>query len=126
MKPFKLFVSMPMNGKTAEEIDTQMKQAHQAAERIVGAPLVLLATVFDMPKGTHPLQYIARSIELLAEADVAYFCDGWEQARGCCIEWMCAREYGVYRIEAYDALLKMRHCPVCGSPLRKHRRRDDA
>ena len=118
MKSLKLFVSMPMKGKTAEEIAEQMKQAHQAAERIVHKPLTLLNTVFDLPEGTSPLRYIAESIMALSKADVAYFCEGWEQARGCRIEWMCAREYGVDRIEQYDAMLKMRHCPTCGNPLK--------
>lgn len=119
MKSLKLFVSMPMKGKTAEEIAEQMKQAHQAAERIVHKPLILLNTVFDMPEGTSPMRYIAESIMALSKADVAYFCDGWEQARGCRIEWMCAREYGLDRIEPYEAMLKMRHCPTCGNPLQR-------
>lgn len=118
VKPLKLFVSVPMNGKAVAEIVEQMKQAHQAAERIVGVPLVLLDTVFDLPEGTRPLGYIAESIKMLAEADVAYFCDGWERARGCRIEWMCARDYGVHRIESsLESVLRLRCCPTCGSKM---------
>ena len=98
VKPLKLFVSMPMNGKTEQEIAEHMQQAHKDAERITHTPLVLLDTVFDLPEDAKPLDYIGESIKKLAEADVAYFCDGWEQARGCRIEWMCARDYGVDRI----------------------------
>lgn len=119
MKPLNLFVSMPMHGKTDEEIAEQMAQAHRDAERITRVPLNLLNTVFDLPEGASPLAYTGESIKKLAEADVAYFCEGWEQARGCCVEWMCAREYGVDRIEPYEAMLKMRHCPTCGGPLPK-------
>mgnify|MGYP002518421433 CR=1 FL=1 len=125
MKPLKLFVSMSMSGKTNEEIAAQMKQAHQEAERIVHMPLVLLNTVFDLPEGTSPLRYIAESIMKLSEADIAYFCDGWEQSRGCRVEWMCAREYCMDRIEQYDAMLKMRHCPTCGELLRTQKRLEE-
>jgi hypothetical protein len=38
---------------------------------------------------------------LLASADVAYFAKGWEEARGCRIENICAIEYGIDVIEDY-------------------------
>lgn len=40
-------------------------------------------------------------MELLADADVAYFARGWESARGCRIENQCAIEYGIDTIEDY-------------------------
>ena len=48
------------------------------------------------------LEHLAKSLELLAGADVAYFCKGWEQARGCRIEHECARAYGIMIIEEGD------------------------
>lgn len=119
MKPLKLFVSMPMNGKTEQEIAEQMRHAHKDAERITHTPLVLLDTVFDLPEDAKPLDYIGESIKKLAEADVAYFCDGWEQARGCRIEWMCARDYGVDRIDLLESVTRLVHCPTCGNLLGK-------
>jgi hypothetical protein len=38
---------------------------------------------------------LAKSLELLSTADVAYFAKGWEEARGCRIENTCAIEYGI-------------------------------
>ena len=38
---------------------------------------------------------LGKSIELLAQADVVYFCDGWEYARGCKIEHDAAVAYGL-------------------------------
>jgi len=35
----------------------------------------------------------------LSTADVAYFAEGWDEARGCKIEHECAVEYGINRIE---------------------------
>lgn len=45
------------------------------------------------------MKYLAKSLELLADADVAYFAKGWESARGCRIENQCAIEYGIDTIE---------------------------
>ena len=40
-----------------------------------------------------------KEISKLAEADVAYFAPGWEDARGCRIEHQCAINYGIEIIE---------------------------
>lgn len=47
------------------------------------------------------MKYLAKSLELLVDADVAYFAKGWESARGCRIENQCAIEYGIDTIEDY-------------------------
>ena len=41
------------------------------------------------------LFYLARSLEEMAYCDIAYFCKGWEKARGCRIEHEAAKEYGL-------------------------------
>lgn len=45
----------------------------------------------DAPEGVDGgVWYLGKSIELLAQADVAYFVKGWYKARGCLIENECA------------------------------------
>lgn len=52
---------------------------------------------------TKGLYYLGKSLELLATADVAFFCKGWPEYRGCRVEHTCAIEYGVETvIEDYD------------------------
>lgn len=46
----------------------------------------------------NPLEYLARSIADLAKADVAYFAKGWDEKRGCKIEYECATQYGIATI----------------------------
>lgn len=89
----KLFVSMPMNGLTDEEIRTGMADARAEAERIMGQPMELLKTVFDFSEDTHPLVYLGESLKKMAEADVVYFHLGWKQARGCFVEHIAAVKY---------------------------------
>ena len=41
------------------------------------------------------LWYLGKSLELLSGADIAVFAKGWRNARGCQIEFKCAKEYGI-------------------------------
>lgn len=94
----KLFISMPMNGLSDDEIRASMVDAKMEAERIIGQPVELLETVFDFPEGTHPLVYLGESLKKMAEADVVYFHCGWKQARGCFVEHIAAVKYGKHII----------------------------
>ena len=42
-----------------------------------------------------PLCFLAKSLENMSLCYVAYFCKGWENARGCRIEHAAAIEYGL-------------------------------
>ena len=96
----KLFISQPMRGKTEEEILAVREKAIKSAEKQVGEPIEVIDSFFQsVPVGVKPLWYTGESIKLLAEADVAYFAKGWDEARGCKIEHTCAVEYGIDRIE---------------------------
>ncbi len=53
----------------------------------------------DIPNDATPLWYLGKSIEFLSHADLAYFIKGWENARGCKIEHLCAITYGIGVIE---------------------------
>ena len=92
----KIFVSQPMRGKTNEEILAVREKAIASAERELGEKVEVIDSFFkDAPTEAKPLWYLAKALELLATADVAYFAKGWEEARGCRIENTCAIEYGI-------------------------------
>lgn len=42
-----------------------------------------------------PLCYLAKSLENMSLCYTAYFCKGWEDARGCRIEYDAAVAYGL-------------------------------
>ena len=42
-----------------------------------------------------PLCYVAKSLENMSLCHAAYFCKGWEKARGCRIEHEAAKAYGL-------------------------------
>ena len=99
----RLFISQPMRGKTNEEIMSIRRKAKEKAEDILGCEVKLVDSFFinafaDTDK-EKPLWYLGAAIQVLSTADVAIFCDGWQNARGCRIEHECAVEYGIKIIE---------------------------
>ena len=98
----KLFISQPMKGKTDEEILAERRKAIRSAERQLGEPIEVIDSFFQSaPADAKPLWFLGKSLELLAGADIAYFAKGWQEARGCKIENICAIEYGITVIENY-------------------------
>lgn len=96
----KLFISQPMRGKSDEEILETREQAIKEAQELVGDPVEVIDSFFQSaPTDARPLWFLGKSLELMATADVAYFAEGWQDARGCRIEHECAKEYGIDRIE---------------------------
>lgn len=92
----KLFISQPMNGKTDLEILREREQAVNVAVAILREEVEVIDTFYtDFPSNAKPLEYIARSIKDLANADIAFFADGWQEKRGCRIEKECAEQYGI-------------------------------
>ena len=98
----RLFISQPMRDKTDEEILAERERAIESAKKHLGEEVEVIDSFFkDAPHDAKPLWYLAKSLELLATADVAYFCKNWDKYRGCKIENTCAIEYGIDVIEDY-------------------------
>lgn len=99
----KLFISQPMKGKTDEEILAERQKAIKKAEEVLGEEVEMIDSFFQGAPDvkTKGLYYLGKSLELLATADVAFFCKDWQDYRGCKIENTCAIEYGVAVIEDY-------------------------
>lgn len=105
----KAMISQPMNGLTDEEIEKTRNKAIKHLERL-GYKVV--NTMFkddlysesakDRGVMSIPVYYLARSLEGMSFCDAVYFCDGWEDARGCRIEHDVAEEYGLDIIYAED------------------------
>ena len=90
----KVFISMPMAGKNREEIEHIQKETFNAVSASLENDNVELIKNFlsdDLP----PLVCLAENLKLMAMADYVAFADGWEEARGCKIERLCAEQYGI-------------------------------
>lgn len=97
----KLFISQPMRDKSDEEILSEREKAIQAARVELQEDVEVIDSYFQgAPADARPLWFLGKSLELLSTADIAYFAPGWEKARGCKIERLCADEYGIPSILA--------------------------
>lgn len=98
----KAFISQPMRDKSNEEIEAERAAAVARIKEICGDDVEVIDSFFkDAPHDAKPLWFLGKSLELLSTADVAWFCKGWENYRGCRIENQCAIEYGINVIEDY-------------------------
>ena len=97
----KLFISHPMGGLSNEEILAERKRISNKAREVITEPVEVLDSYFpdyNPQKNTH-LAFLGKAITVLADADIAYFGGDWKNARGCKIEYECAKQYGIKIIE---------------------------
>ena len=99
----KIFISQPMKGLTDEEILNKRQEIMKNAEKVIKEPVELIDSfIEDYPGEINkhiPVFYLGKSIQLLSQADIAYFGGDWRNARGCKIENEIAKQYGIEIIE---------------------------
>ena len=111
----KLFISQPMKGLSNEQIENVRESAIEAGtariKEVYGEdePVEVLESFFkDAPHDAAPLWFLGESLKMLSTADVAYFCEGWEDARGCRIENDCAIAYDLpLVVEDYSGMTRV-------------------
>lgn len=92
-----------MKDKTDKQILAERAKAIEVAKQKVGEDVEVIDSFFkDAPHDAKPLWFLAKSLELLSSADVAYFAPGWNKYRGCKIEHECAVQYGIATIESEE------------------------
>lgn len=99
----KAMLSQPMAGKTEAEIVETRERAINHLERF-GFEIVntLFTDEWYSDKSMKergvvqiPLCFLAKSLENMSLCHAAYFCKGWENARGCRLEHEAAKAYGL-------------------------------
>lgn len=99
----KAMLSQPMAGKPDEEIvATREKAIASLKERGYEIVNTLFTDEWYNTENMEkrgvvqiPLCFLAKSLENMSLCHVAYFCKGWENARGCRIEHEAAKAYGL-------------------------------
>lgn len=116
----KLFVSVPMKGRTEEEIKASIQKMKKIAEIYEGEELKLIDsyTKSTPPKDSkEAVWFLGESLKKLAQADVFIgICENYDW-NGCCIEKETAERYGIkayaiparYVIDNYNALVQKLH-----------------
>lgn len=112
----KLFVSVPMKGRTEEEIKASIQKMKKIAEIYEGEELELIDSYIEdnPPKDSkEAVWYLGESLKKLAQADVFVGIAEDYDWSGCCIERQTAEKYGLkmyivparYVIDNYYALV---------------------
>lgn len=119
----KLFVSVPMKGRTEEEIKASVQKMKKIAEICEDEELELIDSYIEdnPPKDSkEAVWYLGESLKKLAQADVFIGIDEAYDWNGCSIEKDTAYRYGIKMhivqardvIDNYNALINKLH-PVC-------------
>lgn len=99
----KAMLSQPMAGKSDNEIaatrDAAIKALNEKGYEIVNTLFTDEWYNKDQMEARGvvqiPLCFLAKSLENMSLCHAAYFCKGWENARGCKIEHDAAKAYGL-------------------------------
>lgn len=116
----KLFVSVPIKGRTEEEIKASIQKMKKIAEINEGEKLELIESYIEdnPPKDSREaVWYLGESLKKLAQADVFIGIQEHYDWSGCRIEFLTAQEYGIklytipasYVIDNYNSLLNRLH-----------------
>lgn len=103
MEKMKAMLSQPMAGKTEQEIVENRERAITALkENGYDVVNTLFTDEWYSNEAMEargvvqiPLCFLAKSLENMSLCHAAYFCKGWENARGCRIEHEAAKAYGL-------------------------------
>ena len=97
----KAMISQPMKGKTREEIEAVRNEAIAILEA-QGYEVINTWFPDSYEKADKsgellniPLWFLAQSLMKMAQCDAVYFCKGWQDTRGCLIEYEAASRYGL-------------------------------
>lgn len=92
----KFFISQKMKGRSDEEILSERHEVIEAIKKHNPKAEIIDSFFESAPDGANPLWYLSKSLELLSTADMAVFVDDCHfTSRGCRIEDVCCREYGI-------------------------------
>ena len=100
-----LFISMPMRGKTHKEI---IKTRYRAIARVkLKFPHEDITVINPLPftSGERPLPVccLADSLKRMTTADVIFFAQAWDIARGCRVEHFVACHYMPQILRVYES-----------------------
>ena len=103
MEKMKAMLSQPMAGKTEQEIiETRERAITALKENGYDVVNTLFTDEWYSNEAMEargvvqiPLCCLAKSLENMSLCHAAYFCKGWENARGCRIEHEAAKAYGL-------------------------------
>ena len=100
-KKLNVFISQPMANETYENILKVRKRISEKVKKYFNTEDItfmdsyFIEEKYKVNMKNEPLFWLSKSIELLSNSDVIVMATGWENSRGCRIEYECARLYDI-------------------------------
>ena len=102
----RVFISQPMSGEEEKYILATRERVKRNIFKLLGEDVEIIDNYFtddfrhslemeEKDVRQFDLFWLAESLAYLSEADIIYMCDGWENSKGCNIEFECAKKYGI-------------------------------
>lgn len=92
----RVFLSYPMNGKTVEEMRKMEDELCVKANEILHENFIPVSNRHcTAPEGSSRLYYLGEAIKKLDECDAIIFHDDWVNVKGCMVENLAAKLYGI-------------------------------
>lgn len=104
----KVFISLPMNGKSDAEIERDMSKGRELLRYVYGDRFVFLDSYISDDPPSHvtgdeiPKWYLWRSLKILEKADLALLMPGWEDRQSCRIEKFVAEMNRITCVKVCD------------------------
>ena len=121
-----VFISQPMSYKSKDEIlETRERIIKKVKDYFQTDDLKFMKSYFEVKHSkrlkNENLYFLSKSLKVLSKSDVIIMASGWEDSRGCRIEYECARLYDImviYEDTEYITrknLLEVDHDSVAGN-----------
>ena len=91
----KVMISQPMRGKSNKQI---RQERAELVQKLENKGYEVVDTVFEEAPADEDvaIYMLSQSIRYIGKVDGVVFMAGWEDARGCRIEYQVAQEYGKF------------------------------
>lgn len=131
----KVFLSLPMNGKDSEWIRSEKEKMIRNYDAMCGPDvkntyldtidLVMPADIFiknkDEKEIVNRIWFLSESLKIMSKCDVVLFHPEAFHAKGCCVEYCTATEYGIDEV-SLEITSRMLETYICHFTI--HSRRD--
>lgn len=92
----KIMISQPIRDKTEQQIRQEREELVEKLEQQGHKVIDTILTDKPPIDCDEAIYFLGRSIELMSKADAVVFMKGWQEARGCRIEYEVAKNYGKF------------------------------
>lgn len=91
----KIFISMPMSGRTDDEIIAERNRIAKGIKEVYKDAEVIDGFTPGVPADANPIPFLGEAIKRLGDADMVVFANDWYNSRGCRIEYAVCEEYHI-------------------------------